>query len=407
VTTSQPTTRFLLILLGIGIAVTAFNMRATVVAVGPLLDTIRDDTGMSTTVAGLLTTLPVVCFGALSGLAPRLARRFGIDLMIWLTMVGLTFGIAIRLAHPVPLLFLGTAVIGASLALANVLVPAVIKRDFPQRTGLMTGVYGVGLAAGSSLAAALMVPIDEGSDLEWRGTLGVLGIPALIAVIALIPRVRINRQRRATARERSLAVPSLWRNGLAWRVSIFMGMQSFIYFGLGSWMATFLVDNGISDARAGFLWSLCNLAGLPFSFVVPVLAQKFRDQRPLVVAMVTIWGVSIVGLLVSPADYAVLWMVLFGMGGGTALSLALMFIVLRSPDAAHASSLSGMAQAIGYTLAATAPFLFGALHDLTGDWQVSVAMIGLSLVPTLWAGWSAGQRRLVAPLPDAMQASAP
>jgi len=412
-TTTHDHTRAFLLLLGIGIAVTAFNMRATIVGVGPLLEAIRDETGMSTTVAGLLTTLPVICFGALAGVAPRLARRFGIDLVIWLTMVGLSIGILIRLGSSIALLFLGTMVIGASIALlflgtmvigasialANVLVPAVIKRDFPQRTGLMTGVYTMCIAGGGSLAAGLMVPIHEGSRLEWRGTLALLAVPSLVAVAVLIPRLRLNSRSRESVRSRGNAAPRLWRNRLAWQVSIFMGLQSFIYYGMGSWMSPLLSDAGLSDARAGLMWSICNLAGLPFSFLVPVVAQKLRDQRPLVVWVIGFWAVSIAGLLMDPAGYAVLWMVMFGVAGGSSLSLALMFIVLRSPDTAHASVLSGMAQAIGYTLAATAPFLFGALHDLTGSWQASVAMIGLTLVPTLWAGWFAGQRRLVASSP--------
>ena len=397
-TTSHTTSRYLLVLLGIGIAVTAFNMRATIVGVGPLLEAIRDETGMSTTVAGLLTTLPVICFGALAGVAPRLARRFGIDLVIWLTMVGLSIGILIRLGSSIALLFLGTMVIGASIALANVLVPAVIKRDFPRRTGLMTGIYTMCIAGGGSLAAGLMVPIHERSRLDWRETLALLAIPSLVAVVVLIPRLRLNSRSRESVRSRGIAAPRLWRNRLAWQVSVFMGLQSFIYYGMGSWMSPLLSDAGLSDARAGLMWSICNLAGLPFSFVVPVVAQKLPDQRPLVVWVIAFWAASVVGLLVAPAGYALLWMVLFGVAGGSSLSLALMLIVLRSPDTAHASVLSGMAQAIGYTLAATAPFLFGALHDLTGSWQASVAMIGLTLVPTLWAGWFAGQRRLVAPV---------
>jgi len=395
--TDNPSRRALTLLLAVGIAATAFNMRAAIVAVGPLLEAIRDDTGMSTTVAGLLTTLPVICFGTLSGVAPRIARRIGIDLTIWLTMVGLTAGILLRLASPVFLLFLGTAVIGASIALANVLVPAAIKRDFPTRTGVMTGVYTMCLAAGSSLAAGLMVPIRDRAGLDWRQTLALLAVPSLAAAVALLPRLRLNR--RAVPGGRHGAVPHLWRNRLAWQVSLFMGLQSFIYFGLGSWIPALLVDNGLSEARAGLMWSICNLAGLPFSFVVPMLAQKLPDQRPLVVTMAGIWAVPVVGVLVAPATVTLLWMVLFGVGGGAALSLALMFIVLRAPDTAHAAALSGMAQAIGYTVAAFAPFLFGALHDLTGDWRASVAMILLALAPTLWAGWFAGQRRLVAPLP--------
>lgn len=382
-------------LLALGIAIAAFNMRTAIVGVGPLLDAIQDDTGISATVAGLLTTLPVICFGALAGVAPRLAHRFGIDLMIWLTMVGLTVGILIRVAYPLPALFLGTIVIGASIALANVLVPAAIKRDFPQRIGLMTGVYTMGIAAGGSLAAGLMVPIMENTSLGWRGTLGTLAIPALLAVLALLPRLRMNRANLAASAANPARRPSLWKSSLAWRVSLFMGLQSFAFFGLGTWTATLLIDSGLSEARAGLMWSVCNLAGLPVSMVAPLLAQRFHDQRVLVIVTEAIWATAVVGLLVAPASWTILWMILFGVGAGSSLSLALMFIVLRSPDAAHAASLSGMAQAVGYTIAASAPFLFGALRDLTGGWEASIAMILAVLGLTMLFGWQAGQRKFV------------
>ena len=383
------------LILAIGIAVTAFNMRTAIVGVGPLLDTIRHDLGMSTTIAGLLTTLPVVCFGVLAGLAPGLARRIGIDLMIWLTMVGLTAGILLRLGQPVWMLFLGTAVIGASIAFANVLVPAVVKRDFPTRTGTLTGVYTMCLTLGGAMAAALMVPLYENTDLGWRGALATLAIPSTLAVIALSPRLLTNRASRAAAILADPVRPRLWGDRLAWQVSLFMGLQSFVFFGIGSWMAVLLADAGLSDAQAGFMWSLCNVAGLPSSFLMPIFAQKVRDQRPLVLGLIAIWGTGVTGLLVAPATATIVWMILFGLGGGASLALALMFIVLRSPDAVTAASLSGMSQAVGYCLAAFAPFLFGALHDLTGNWHASVVMILFILVAMLLVGLRAGRNELV------------
>lgn len=382
------------LVLGIGIAITAVNMRAAIVGVGPLLETIRQDTGISTTVAGLLTTLPVICFGLLAGVAPRAAARLGLDRVIWLTMVGLTAGILLRLATPIAMLFLGTAVIGISIALANVLVPAAVKRDFPGHTGLMTGVYTMGITLGGTAAAATMAPINE-RGLDWRATLGLLAIPALVAVVAQVPRLRQNRASHAHAVSTRIAVPRLWRDPLAWQVSLFMGFQSAVYFGLGSWIPTLLYDEGLSKEAAGTMWAICNLAGLPFSLGVSVVAQRLRSQRPLLVGVIGVWAVGISGLLVAPGEYALAWMLLYGAANGSALSLALMLIVLRSPDTGHASALSGMAQAVGYCIAATAPFLFGALHDLTGGWDASVIAILLALVPTAWAGWLASRHGLV------------
>ncbi len=389
---SRTTSRSRSILLGIGIAIVAINMRTAIVGVGPLLDVIRLDLGISTTVAGLLTTIPVVCFGLLAGFAPRLSTRFGIDRMLWLTMVGLTLGILIRIVPSIAMLFAGTIVIGASIAIANVLAPAVIKRDFPGQFGLMTGVYTMGISIGGATATGLMVPIHE-SGYGWRQALGLLAIPALVAVIVQLPRLRMERpaaNQRATRR-----APRLWGNALAWQVSLFMGLQSFVYFGLAAWIPTILHDAGLSREAAGTMWAIGNLAGLPASLVVPIVAQRIPNQRPLLVGLIAIWAMGIAGILIAPATFTLAWMVLFGLGAGSALSLALMLIVLRSPDTAHAASLSGMAQAIGYTIAAFAPFLGGLAHDLTGDWTASIFLMLAVLVPTTFMGWFASRRALV------------
>jgi MFS transporter, CP family, cyanate transporter len=386
-------------ILAIGIAVTALNLRGAVVGVGPLLETIQDDTGMSATMAGVLTTLPIACFGLLGGVAPRLARAIGLDAALWLTMLGLTLGILIRMGEPLPLLFGGTLVIGVAIAIANVLAPAVIKRDFPGRTGAMTGIHTMGIAGGGALAAAIMVPIETRTGLDWRQTLGTLAIGSAVAMVVLLPRLRQNRTNLRHMRSQTTRPPRLWRNRLAWQVSLFMGLQSAVFFGLGSWTAPLLHANGISETRAGALWAISNIASLPFALLMPVLAQRLRDQRPLVVAIVALWVVTLAGLLIDPAGLALPMVLLFGIANGSALSLALMFMVLRSPDTAHAAALSGMAQAVGYTIAAFAPFLFGLLHDLTGGWTASLVLIGLILVPTLAAGWQAAKPRLVAPLP--------
>ncbi|HYI24202.1 MAG TPA: MFS transporter [Thermomicrobiales bacterium] len=389
------------ILTGIGIAMLAINMRAAIVGVGPLLDVIRQDLDLSTTVAGLLTTIPVVCFGALAGFAPAIARRIGIDRTILVTMVGLTVGIAIRLAPSIAMLFLGTVVIGASIALANVLIPAVIKRDFPNRFGLMTGVYTMGISIGGSAATGFMVPLHE-SGLGWRRALGILAIPALVAVISQLPGLARNRQVTTSISDRP-SIPRLWRSRLAWQVSLFMGLQSFVYFGMGSWIPTILHDAGLSLESSGTYWAIGNLAGLPASMVVPILAQRMPNQRPLLAGTMAIWVVSIVGIMVAPASFTLAWMVMFGLAAGSALSLALMLIVLRSPDTPHAAALSGMAQAIGYGIAAFAPFLAGLAHDLTGAWTASVGLMLAALVPAGWAGWLAARRALVGQAQDAPQ----
>jgi len=386
--------RALSLLLGAGIVLTALNMRTTVIAIPPLMEIIRLDTGLSSTATGLIMTLPVICFALLSLGAPAVARRTGLDRAVIGSMALLCLGILIRVAPSIPLLFAGTAVIGAAIALGNVLVPALIKRDFPHHPGLMTALYGMGMAAGGTLAAAVMVPIHDGTHLGWRGTLGLLVIPALVAVAALLPRWWLHGGAGPIA-DRAGPVPRLWRDLLAWQIALGMGLQSFVFYGLGTWSPTILVDNGLSEAAAGVMWSVCQLGAIPASFVAPFLFARGIDQRLLVTAITGTFVISIGGMLLAPATLPWLWMLLLGTSGAASFAAVLMFIVQRSPDAAHAAALSGMSQAVGYTIAATSPFLFGALHDLTGGWTAPVLMVLLAMIPFLWAMLGASRHRLV------------
>lgn len=396
--------RALSIVLGVGIFLTALNMRTTIIAIPPMMEIIRLDTGLSSTATGLIMTLPVICFALLSLTAPAVARRIGLDLAIFGSMALLCAGILIRVAPSIPLLFVGTAVIGTAIALGNVLVPAVIKRDFPHRPGLMTALYGMGMAAGGTLVAAAMVPIHEGTDLGWRGTLGLLVIPALVAVATLIPRLRLNRRFQAGT-ARGGPAPRLWREGLAWQIALGMGLQSFVFYGLGTWSPTIMVDSGMSESAAGVMWSICQLGAIPASFIAPFLFARGIDQRLLVTVIAAMFTTSIAGMLVAPASLPWLWMLLLGMSGASSFAAVLIFIVQRSPDPAHAAALSGMSQAVGYSIAATSPFLFGALHDLTGGWRVPVLMVLAAMAPFLWVMFGASRHRMVGE-PDAPAMSA-
>lgn len=393
-TSPAPRSRALSITLAAGIFLTALNMRSSIIAIPPMMDSIRLDTGLSSTATGLIMTLPVICFALLSLTAPAVARRIGLDLTILGSMGLLCLGILIRVAPAIPLLFAGTAVIGAAIALGNVLVPAVIKRDFPQHPGLMTALYGMGMAAGGALSAAVMVPIHERTNLDWRQTLGLLVIPALIAVITLIPRVRLNSRLHSGTIRRGSA-EHLWRELLAWQIALGMGLQSFVFYGLGSWSPTILIAHGMSESAAGVMWSICQLGAIPASFGAPFLFTRGLNQRVLVTIITAMFVTSISGMLLAPATLPWLWMLLLGMSGSSSFAAILIFIVQRSPDAAHAAALSGMSQAIGYTIAATSPFLFGALHDLTGGWTAPNLMVLAAMVPFLWAMLGASRHRLV------------
>jgi CP family cyanate transporter-like MFS transporter len=337
----------------------------------------------------------VLCFGLFSPLAPRLAHRFGLDAALWGALVVLTGAILLRTVPSVFVLFASTALIGMAIGVANVILPASIKRDFPHRAGVMTGLLTMGLSASGTIGAGLTIPLQEATDLKWRGTLALWSIPVVVAILVMAPRLAMNGESTIDRRARARARLNLWRDPVAWSVTAIMGLQSFSFYALATWFPTMMVDNGMSHDRAGFLLSLANLAGFFTAFLVPVFASRRRDQRPYIAATIAVWFLSLLGLLVSPMSAPVLWVILWGLAAGSALSLSLSFFTLRSPDIDHAAQLSGMAQTVGYIVAATGPFIVGFLHDQTDGWNTSLIFLMAVLGVMLWFGLNAARDRQV------------
>jgi MFS transporter, CP family, cyanate transporter len=369
---------------------TALNLRTAIASVPPLLGEIRDSVPLSATAAGVLTTLPVICMAIGSPLAPPLARRIGTDAAITALALTVAAGILVRLIDGVVPLFAGTIVAGLGIALGNVLVPSLIKRDFPNRVGPMTGGYTMAISASGAIAAALTIPFEDAIGRGWQWGLAVWAIPAFAAALIWVPW--ISRHDAATG----AALPqSLWRNPLAWQVTVYMGLQSLLFYSALSWLPTLLRDEGIDRQAAGALLSVMLLAGVPTCLLVPVLAVRGRDQRPAVAAMVALAAIGLVGLLVAPDAVPALWATLLGFSQGGLLALAFLFFSLRTPDQAHAAELSAMAQGVGYLVAAGGPLIVGVLRDTTGGWTAPIIFLLVVLVPLLAAGFAAGRSQIV------------
>ena len=374
----------------IALLAVAFNLRGPVVGVAPVLGPIRADTGLSAAAAGLLTALPVVCFGAFAPVAPRLARRLGMGAALAGAMAVLTGGILVRLLPSAVALFAGTLLVGVAIAVANVLLPAVIKRDFAAHVGLMTGLYVMAFSVGASLAAGGTVPLQEATGMGWRAALAVWAIPAALAALLWLPRRR--RPERDPGSVEGLPHASwMWRDPLAWQITLFLGLQSIGFYSTVAWLPTVFVDEGISANSAGLLLAVATLVSIPASLVAPVLAARAPDQRRIVVAAVVLCVAGLLGLMIAPTAAPGLWMALLGLGQGAAIGLALTLIGLRTSDDHHASELSSMAQTVGYTLAAGGPVALGAVHDLTGGWAVPLGLLLVLLVPQLLAGLGAAR----------------
>jgi CP family cyanate transporter-like MFS transporter len=378
--------------IGVSIVLVAANLRPAVVAVSPLLEEIQAVERLSGTAAGVLTALPVLCFGLLAPVAPRLAARFGIERTLVGALVVLCLGIALRIVDATAALFAGTVLVGGAIAVGNVLLPGLIKRDFAHRTGLMTGLYTMAITAGGGLAAGLTVPVARAAGLGWHGALGAWGLFALVALLVWSPQAHGAQHR---PRQESGSPGGLWRNALAWQVTAFMGLQSLCFYAAAAWLPAVFVSRGADAAEAGWLLSLANGVGIAGSLVAPVVAARLRAQTAVAVAATGVTALGLLGTLLLPGA-EIVSMAVFGIGQGAALGIALTLIVLRAPDGAHASQLSGMAQSMGYLLAASGPFVLGALHDLTDSWTVPLVVLLALLAPQALSGGLAGRERFVA-----------
>lgn len=394
-------------LLSGGVVLVAINLRPAAASVGPVLNRIEAGTGLSPGSAGLLATLPVLCFGLLAPLAPVLARRLGVRSAIAGAMCALLAGMVLRLIPGVGFLFLGTAVAGAAIATGNVLLPVLVRRDFADRTGTAMALYSTSLIAFAALAAGVTVPLANALGGGWRPGLAVWAIPVAVAAVAWAPAlVRRDLGPRPGAAGHAGAsaaaghtARSLLRRRLAWQVTLFFALQSGGFYATLAWLPSIFRSHGASDAHAGLLLSLTMVVGLITALTLPGLAARSRDQRWLVIASCALTAAGLAGILAAPMSAPYLWAVLLGLGQNATFPLALMLIVLRSGSVATTEALSTLAQSVGYILAALAPLAVGALHGLTRSWTPALILLLALVVPQLFTGLGAGRDRCLSPTP--------
>ncbi|MEY9843151.1 CP family cyanate transporter-like MFS transporter [Streptacidiphilus sp. BW17] len=380
----------------VGILLVSLNMRAAVSAVSPLLGDISADYHLSSTAGGLLTTIPVLMMGAIAPVAARLIRRFGAERVVALALVVLVAGVLLRIAPGAWALFAGSMVLGAAIALLNVTMPGLVKRDFPERAAAMTGVYTTSMIFGATLAAALSVPFEHAFG-GWQGSMASWSVLAVIAFAVWLPQLSASKTRGAGASAKAqpssaAKVPGLWKHPLAWQLAVFMGIQSLLSYTLIAWLPTVLTTQGMDRGTAGIVFAASSLVQIPAAFLIPLAAGRTNNQRLLVVLMVGSMSTGIAGLLVAPTAGAWVWATLIGIAQGGGFGLAMAMIVLRSGSAQVAAQLSGMSQLVGYFIAASGPVGFGALHQATGGWTLPLAVLLACCAVGVTAGLGAGRK---------------
>ena len=378
------------LLLIAGILLIASTLRVTFTGAAPLLDAIRADYGLSTAQTGMLTTLPLLAFGLVSPLAAGVGRRLGIERSLLVALVLICLGIGLRSLPSTALLFCGTAIIGCGIALGNVLLPGLIKRDFSQHVARMTGAYSITMGGAAALGSAMVVPLAL-AGFGWHGALLMLMVFPLLALLVWLPQTRKTATAPLTG-SGAMHNRGIWRSALTWQVTLFLGINSLVYYVIIGWLPAILQSLGYSEAQAGSLHGLLQLATAAPGLAIPLILHRLKDQRAIAVIVALMCAISACGLWFWPGQ-AVVWTLIFGFGSGATMILGLTFIGLRANSAHQAAALSGMAQTIGYLLAACGPPLMGKIHDANGDWQIPLIAVALISVVMALFGALAGRDR--------------
>ncbi|MFF3496889.1 CynX/NimT family MFS transporter [Streptomyces sp. NPDC002795] len=388
----------------VGIVLAAVNLRPAITSLGALLEEVRDGLGMSGSVAGLLTSVPPLCFAIFGVMAPRLARRFGASAVVCAGMFAIAAGLVVRPFTGGTAGFLVASALGLmGIAVSNVLMPVIVKRWFPDKVGTMTGLYSMALALGTSTAAAATVPVTSALGGSWKAGLAVWAVLAVAAALAWLPLVG-KKDTSTMAAAASPAAESaaasegsglrIARSRTAWALAVFFGLQATAAYITMGWMAQIFRDSGVSASTAGVLLAVTMAMGIPLGFVIPRMAARLPSQGPMVIALGVCGLAGYAGLYFAPSSGAWVWAVLLGISN-CAFPLALTMVGMRARTGAGVAKLSAFAQSTGYLISIPGPLLVGVLYQHSGGWGAPIALMAALMVPQIVVGVFAGRNRTV------------
>ncbi|WP_369921005.1 CynX/NimT family MFS transporter [Marinomonas polaris] len=379
-----------------GILFIAVNLRLPFTSIAPVLPLIQSDFGLSSSAVGLLTSLPLLAFAAFSPLSAPVARKFGLERTLFAALTIISLGILLRSTGSVWALYLGTILIGTGIALGNVLLPGLVKRDLSANVASMTGAYSITMGAAGAIGSAIMIPLTQ--VWGWNIALTLLIAAPLFALIVWLPQLKKHEPVSLSNPKKSATV-AVWKSPLAWQVTLFMGLNAMPFYVAVGWLPTILMDNGISATEAGSVHGTLQLATAIPGLILAATLRRLKDQKLAAVTTSLLVALSFIGLIYAP-EFAILWAALLGFGSGACMMLGLTFVVLRTQNAGDAAALSGMAQCVGYLMAAAGPLLLGQVHDWTGGWTAPLLMTAAIAVAGACTGMMAGRNVHLEPAPS-------
>ncbi|OYD40762.1 MFS transporter [Sphingobacterium cellulitidis] len=372
----------------------ASNLRSPITAVGPILDEIKLAMNLDNIQASLLTSIPLIVFASCSILVSKATARLNIRHGLIYALLFLIIGLYLRVYGNITTLYIGSVLLGLGICIGNVLTPAYIKNEFPAKIGLMTGIFSVSMNLVAALASGFSISIGKWTGMGWKGSLGIWIFVAIIALIIVFAELfwGANTASQQSKKEETTKF-NIFKSKQAWNISLFMGLQSLIYYCLVAFLPTVLMEYGMSKSEAGWVFSILQLAMLPVMLVSPVIASKMKDPKLMIYSIGILYFTGIVMLILLKTQWIYFTAILLGISGGLAFSLAILFLSSRSKTMVGTIKISGKAQSIGYLVAAFGPPLFGKLHDFDLSWKYSFYfLLAIILIMTFFGRKSAKPR---------------
>jgi CP family cyanate transporter-like MFS transporter len=364
-------------MLFIAILLVGATLRSPIASVGPLVPHIKNDLAMSNTAIGFMNTLPLIAFGLFSPLVPKIAAKLGIEVTLLVSMFILSFGVIFRVLGNSSVLIIGTLIIGIAISAGNVLTPSLIKSSFIKNTGFVVGIYSITMNLISALSSGLTSSIANSGAFDWQFAMQLWVVFPVLAIIAFFlrfPQLKI-KENLTFGNVHNEITTTVWKSKFAWAITLYMGLQSLIPYSLFAWLPQILETKGFNANQAGWYMSIFQLAMLPINFVIPIITSKMQKQSFLTLTAGLLLVVGLLGMLLLNNNWIIAFLILIGLGTGATYSLAMMFFVLKTVSVKKSSDLSGMAQSIGYLLAASGPLLLGIISQQTGNWNFSIILL--------------------------------
>lgn len=376
----------------LGVILIGANLRLPITGVGPVLGEIQDDLHLGGLAAGILNSVPLLIFALLSLIAPSLGRRYGAERVLGISMIAIAVGTVLRSLPLTGAIWIGTLLLSAGIAFGNVLLPGLVKRDFPSNAASVIGLYAAAMAGMGGVAAGLAVPISKIAGSDWRWSLGIWSVLAIITLLVWFPQMRQKAAHATSKKLISEPQVSPWKHSIGWQVSLFFALHSFVFYSIVDWFSSYAIASGTTAARAGTYLLIYQLIAIATNLGSAPLIKRANDQVTLGFLCGILLVIGSTGLQLAPA-WSLLWLIFAGLGAGVAMVTSLSLFALRTRDHHQAAALSGMAQFVGYAGAALGPLLVGTIHDLTQEWRWPFAMLLVCSILTLIFATLAGRSR--------------